>query len=486
MSKADARIAIELTPTRVHAVARAGGVITGWRDVPIEGDAGATLRAIAKELGTAGARAIVALARTDTVLKTIALPEGGLADHERPAFVRLQMDRQLPFPAGHAAIDFVDAPHVPPALLAAAVRDETLRRAIEAARDAGFNAPVVGLVDEGLARTLGAHAPDDDACIGVFASEERCEIVVARSGRLLMSRACELPEEQGAWREAVVTEARRTLMSYRVRPDSSALTSGALMCPPDREEELRRALEPALDMGALTALNDDAPEAPPTVCARLAGMLALGDDHLDFAHPTTAPDRMARPRQLAMLVVLVLITALGAWMTMGLREKRALEAELETARAERADATKKALRVLRTDARLDHANAWLDASPDWLAHASLVADRLPAQGEMLLDRFDLGADLELDYDTDARAYDDDGWLSSMTLGVSLVGRASTPDVARTLRASLIDLDAYTLTPIGEDAGATGEGRYPVPVGLTLATALRDPAPNDASAEGDDG
>ena len=485
MKSPQARSAFELA--REHALGGARtpeGVVCVRRDKT--DDLAADLRAIAKELGVTSGRCVMALSRSEAILKTIALPEGGLPEHELPAYVRLMLERQLPFPIERAGVDFVQAPHAPPALLAAAVRLPALDDATELATGAGFRGCDAVLVDEGLARLLAPVGERGDAVIGVFASGGVCEVVIARDGRLLLSRACELSDEDVDAIDTVVTESRRTLMSYRVRPDAVEVRTGALLCDEEMSIALTAELEPALGLGALERVETGA-DTGPASCARLAGVLALGDERIDFASPTTPPDRNAKVRQLAMLAVLLVIVVVGGMITFGLREKRALDAQLETLRAEVGDANRTALELIRTSGRLVHVRGWLDARADWSAHLDLLCARTPSNESMLFDRLSMGADSEIDYSgRGSRAYSDDRWTLQTGVAIGLTARASDTQTLRDFRAALIALDAYTVTPVGEDAGAGGGGRYPVVGGVTLRSNQASPSAPDLQAEAGDG
>ncbi|GAB4548227.1 MAG: hypothetical protein Tsb0013_08630 [Phycisphaerales bacterium] len=451
-----------------------------------EVDAAKAVSSVARELGAAGGRCSIALSRTDAVLKTIPLPEG-LPDHERPAYVRLQMERQLPFPVEQAAIDYVEAPNESSGLLAAAVRRDALTRAQGLAKDAGFKGCDVVLIDEGLARLLAPVGDRGEGVLGVFVCEGRCEIIIARDGRLLMSRACELSEEFDEATSTVVTEARRTLMSYRVRPDAVPVRTGALLCDAETEIAMRAELEPMLELGSLERIETGAPENACPACARLAGVLALGDERIDFSSPTTAPDRNARVRQLAMLAVLAVIVVVGGAITMGLRSKRAMQSELDGLQAEVTDANRTALGLIRASGRLEHARSWAGSGADWGAHLALIAPRLPGGERVLLDRLSMSADAEVDYDNRrGRAYSDERWQTGTQVVMGLGARATDADVLRGLRESLIALDAYTLTPVGEDTVDGGEGRYPVVGGVTLTSRERAPSDSDDTEGGTDG
>lgn len=459
--------AIEITPDTLRVLADGS-----WDERPMaEGALREALR------GVSASRVIVGVSRLDTVLKTIPRPESTLPEHERPLYVRLQMERQLPFPSEQAVVDFVEAPHDPPSFLAAAIRASLLERATTWCKDAGAKDPVVGLIDEGIARVLVGEG--DDATIGVVARPERCEIVIARHGRLLMSRSCELSEHADDWMEQVATESRRTLMSYRVRSDSVRVSTGALACDAEHDAALRPIVGRAVELNELASMGFGAPEGCPVACARLSGLLLGGEDRLDFAAPTSPPDRHARTRQLVMLGAFLLLALIGTWITLGLRTQRALSADLDDAQIAQGEARAKAVKALRIAGRLHHARAWLDAGVDWNAHADLVTNEFPGADAMLLDRLTFASDPAWEYNNrGSRVYSADRWLSGTRVTIGVGARASDEQTVRSLREALIALDAYTLTPVGDDTPPNGEGAYPVGTAFTLSSSERSPGVGD--------
>ena len=256
-----------------------------------------------------------------------------------------------------------------------------------------------------------------------------------------MSRACDLEDGDT---QGVVTEARRTLMSYRVRPDAVEVGAGAILADDHTLGHLRTELEPALGLGAMQLVETGVAGEASTASARLVGVLALGDERLDFASPTMPPDRNARVRQFAMLAVLAVIVVVGGMITLGLREKRTLDNELATLEEEVGAANRTALGLIRASGRLEHARAWSEAGADWSAHLDLLASRVPSNEVMLLDRLAMGADSEVDYTSrGSRAYSDERWTLATGIAIGLSGRATDAPALRAFREALIALAAYT-------------------------------------------
>ncbi len=456
-------------------------------------------RALSEQGVTVKPPVAIAIPRTEAVLKPIELPaDAALEAGDRPSFVRLQLGRHLPFPSTDAAIDFVQSPSDPPALLGAAMRDSRAKHLMAAAKVAGLGEPTLVLVDEGHARVLesavdglgGGGAGVGQAVLGIALADTRCEIVLAREGRLLMSRTAEVATaEQGLTFdsiEAAITEARRTLMSYRVRSDAVAVAGVCVLGNGELADALARDASASLSLPRLESGGEAATLHP--AYARLAGVFDLGEDTIDFAHPTRPPDRTARTRQLAMLAVLILVAFGGGLFTLGLRDKSALEAEVTPMRGRLGELTTTARKAVRTSAQVDHARAWLATNPDWLAHLEAASTHLPAADRAILDRVEMQARMAMDYDSRSRQYDPEAWRSAVRSTLSLVGRAASGDVAVMLREALVADERYLTRPMGDDGAATTDDRYPAAFGLELVSDAAAPpvAPGADEATGEQG
>lgn len=467
---------------------RGSTVIAGGAVHTPSGEYGERTRAVleaAKSAGGGLGSVVIAMHRSDVVLKTVPLPGSGLAEADRPGYVRLQIARQLPFDVSGATIDFAEAKHEPAALLAGAVRTSVVDAAREAVRQAGGQLERIVLADDCVAALLRDEPESASAtlCVGVW--DHGCSLQVVYGGSLLLSRACEWPGEAGDAIASVVTEARRTLLSYRVRPDARPVEGVRLIAEDSAVESLREPLCKALEITDVSGLDPiqaaGLSGAADADAKRLAGFVIDRADGINFASPKRAPDRAARTRQLVMLAVLLVLLVGGAWFTMGLREVAALRSELTILEEQRGDVTQRAGRAVRSAGRLDHARSWLAGDADWGGHLRSALVHAPGPELFLLDRLDLNAKPGVDYDGGrSRRYDPGKWRSPFSLTFTIAGRAANEQVATELRAALIDEEQYVLAPIGEDGARTTDDRYPSAFGVTLSSRTPVP-PADATA-----
>ena len=181
---------------------------------------------VGRRLADAGfpkARTTIAIAREQVALKRITLPT--IDPNELPEMTRLALRRDLPFDAETAVIDFVcvDRTESATTVLAVAVPDSVLAFARQMARAAGLPVERISLRSMGSAALLGSLTGDADGALAVDITAEGVDFNVVVNGAIRFSRAGELPtlDDPSALADAVVTETRRTWMSYRIVEDSN-------------------------------------------------------------------------------------------------------------------------------------------------------------------------------------------------------------------------------------------------------------------------
>ena len=115
---------------------------------------GAFLRALIDKLHLRGASALMCLGRSQAVLKSLQLPAAS-SDDELASMVQFQVNKELPFSADEAVVDFTHAEHFDvaeaetggegPAVLAAAVRLAAIDAARAICETAGLKLQRLGL-----------------------------------------------------------------------------------------------------------------------------------------------------------------------------------------------------------------------------------------------------------------------------------------------------------------------------------------------------
>ncbi|MCH6551769.1 MAG: pilus assembly protein PilM, partial [Planctomycetes bacterium] len=181
---------------------------------------GQTLR----EAGLARTHATVAISREHVVLKRLTLPS--IDDHELPDMTRLALQRELPFDPGSAVIDFACISRTATAttVIAAAAPDTVLATVRDAAAAAGITVERMSLRTLGTAALVATNVTEGTPAgvLAVDISGDHVEFSVIVDGTIRFSRAGEIPpgDDPQAIAAAVVTEARRTWMSYRIVEDA--------------------------------------------------------------------------------------------------------------------------------------------------------------------------------------------------------------------------------------------------------------------------
>ncbi len=169
-------------------------------------------------------KATIAISRERVGLKRITLPT--VADDELPQMTRLALGRDLPFDADTAVIDFVtlERDDTSTTVLAVAIPETVLAFEKEIAAAAGLGIERISLRSMGSAALLGSlNAPPGDGALAVDITGEGVEFTVVLDGMIRFARAADLPPlgDDTGTANAVVTETRRTWMSYRIVEDSN-------------------------------------------------------------------------------------------------------------------------------------------------------------------------------------------------------------------------------------------------------------------------
>ena len=319
-------IAIEIGRRRLRVVAASweqdfvavrGSLVC---DVPgsVDIDDAAALGAwIRRELDHAkfpAGRATVALAREHVGLKRLTLPT--LDDNELPDMTRLALQREMPFDAEQAVIDYVplSRSESTTTVLAVAAPESQLAKTREVAKAAGIGVDRIALRVMGSAALLRSGEGNGRCTLAVDITGNSVEFCVLDGGAIRFSRAAELPRPESGGEldptiiaETVITETRRTWMSYRIVEDSGDVERVVLMGDARVTAEIDHPIAEIL--GADTTVLDrhprvDAGRVPIDRVWPLTGLLleaALGHETIDFSRPRRPVDRQARTRRRVMI-----------------------------------------------------------------------------------------------------------------------------------------------------------------------------------------
>lgn len=442
------------------------------------------------EAGISRARATYAIAREDVVLKRFSLPTTDV--YELPGMVRLSMRKDLPFDPETAIIDYIVVHESDnrSTVLAVAVPESVISTVGAIAKAAGLKLDRIALRSMGtvsLLASLQKDAGESGGWLGVDITGDGVELVVIDDGSPTFSRAAEVAhaDVHQEFANAVVTEARRSWMSYRIVEDQQAISRGIVMGVP----EVTRLAAPAI--GEALSINTSVLSEHPLVTDDghalattwpLAGLLLepiTGRAMLDFQSPRRAPDRYARRRQMGLAAAGLALILIVAGIMFSMVSIQNLERELEQVREQYNELRPIGHRADREWVRLFHLQKWNETSVDWLEHLEFLHNRLADARNVVLDNWS-GSLRFRSVEYDGRASDpQDRWTAPHEILVTINGEAQSRREADAFREALVDDEFYTATPTGADTA--GGDRLPFPFRLTLST--RDLSPRQ-SPDGD--
>lgn len=487
-------IAIELGRRRLRAVLASrgrGGRLKIRRvlldDVPAEVDrddpaaVGAWLGKQLKQARFPSGKATFAIGRDHVVLKRFTLPT--LDRDELPDMARLTLQRELPFDTDDAVIDFVPIDHsdTHTTVLAAAVPNAVIDFTRTMAKAAGVGIERISLRALGclaLLRAMNGQQQQDVAAADfiIDITGEGVEFCLVARNAVQFSRAAEVPhpQDQLAIAEAVVTEARRTWMSYRVTEDALDVQSVVLL---GDERVSDYAAKPLGEMLKLPAqllrehpLVDATDQNASHVWPLLGLLLEAGGSatSIDFANPRRAPDLHARARMRRLLVATLLLVVGGLAFTAARRDLQALERKVNALRTEQQQLAPNNNRYQRDLAKLMHLERWMNVRANWLDHAAYLASIAPSPDRAVFDTWTGQLTFNgVVYDRQANR-----WAADYNMVISIDGEARDRETADAFRDALTKDPFYTASTAGADR--TGGRRLPFGFTYRLRTAVGSP------------
>jgi Tfp pilus assembly PilM family ATPase len=533
-------IAIDLGRRRLRALLaeREGGILRVkqvlMKDVPEQLDIddveqyGEWVSRSLAEAGFPKGKATIALAREHVGLKRIHLPTTD--DAELPEMTRLAMQRELPFDAETAVIDFVPLKReqTSTTVLAVAVQQKVLDHAKAIARHAKLGVERISLRSMGSALILRYLGDDGSAeevyplergdadrdlppsrsaesILAVDITSDSIEFCVVENGCVRFSRAAEFGSGMHSELivESVLTETRRTWMSYRIAEGTTEIRHAILMGDRQVCEEVAGPLTEMLRVKVEVLSGHPLVDSGGNEMARvwpLAGLL-LESGHetqtIDFANPRKAPDlAAARRKRLFMVAALLLIVLLGLW-TFATRDLAALERELAQLQSQQRTLLPEYARFNRDGMKLRHLQQWESVNVDWLEHLVMLGSMTNgttiaggAEGTpdgptraIVLDSWQ-GSQQFRGVRFDRRSSE---WSAPMQISINVSGEARDRATADAFREKLVRTDVYATSSTGPDAA--GGRRLPHGFAYRLRTDIGtfpEQEPDDVEDETHDG
>lgn len=473
---------------------------------------------VGERLRTAGfsrAPATVALGREHVGLKRITLPT--TEESELAEMTRLAMLRELPFDAESAVIDYVPVERggASTTVLAVAVPRPVIENARRVARAAGLKVERIALrtmgaaalikseVSGGRCQVSGEDRSQDstmalDTChltpdtsssgIAIDITGEGVEFAVVTGGTIQFSRAAEVPhpQDQLAIAEAVVTEARRTWMSYRIGDDSPGVERAVIMgerrvshyaAGPLAEmlkvqvevlEAHPRVRTAARGRGEVRAGAVDMDQLWPLAGLLLEPVLNGRADLVNFARPRKPPDPAAQARTRRLLAAGLALVALLGGFTFARRDLAEKQREAERLTTQSKEGVTGYARYWRDHYRLDHLQQWDSVGVDWLKHASYLSEIAPPPEQVVFDSWTGTLSFPgVTYDAKTGK-----WAATQEMVIVIDGEALDRKTADGFRDTLMQNPVYTTSTTGADA----IGGRRMPFGFTYRLRSLVPAP----------
>lgn len=443
-------------------------------------------------------KAIIAVARTQVGLKRLTLPTTEAS--ELPEMTRLALQRELPFDAEDAVIDFLpmSVEESSTTVLAVAIPGAMIEHTRKLAKAAGLGVERITLRSLGTAAVIASSAEDSDRCaLSVDITTDGLEYNVVSGDAVVFSRAADLPEvDESHLAAAVITETRRTWMSYRIAHASTDVGGvfilGGNGIGDDAQQPIADMLNvparhlsshPMIDQNG-HAMHDLWP---------LAGLLlrpSLGLETIDFLHPRKAPDINARRRQLMLACVGALaILSFGLW-SVGNRNLKDLRHEVASLKEKRDSMRDAYNETSRLRYQLEHVRRWEDVGVGWLDHLAFLTEFSPDPEKVLFDSWDGRLDFGGVRFSRPRNGEPGAWSIDKSIRITLEGEAADRPTADAFRTALVNDPVYIQRSNG--AESVGGKRLPIPFSYTLhtradkpMTAQKDEQETDQPAPGRD-
>lgn len=465
-------IAIDLGRRRLRALLarRDGGILRVrkviLKDIPDEistDDAeaygvwvGRTLR----EAGFPRGKATIALAREHVGVKRIHLPTTD--EHELPEMTRLAMQRELPFDAETAVIDFVILAQEESrtTVLAVAAPRRILDHTTAIAKAAKLRIERISLRAMGSALIL-RHLGNEDhtAILAADITTDSIEFCAVENGAVRFSRAAELSTESllEDLAETAITETRRTWMSYRIAEGSTDIQHAVVMGDPRVCDDVVQPLSDMLNVDAEILSNHPLVASGGNDITRVWPLVGLllesghGEQTINFANPRKAPDHAAERRKKLIFAAGATLVLLFALWTFANRELQRLESQLETMQANRQDLAPEFLRFNRDVAKVRHLEHWESGQVNWLAHLKHLTTIVPRDDvhppPLVLDDW-RGQQRFGGVEFDRRSRE---WSAPMQITITVGGEARDRPTADAFREALVSAEIYSTSSTGPDS-----------------------------------
>ncbi|TWU41900.1 type IV pilus biogenesis protein PilM [Novipirellula artificiosorum] len=419
--------------------------------LPLEStDVFKTLRTFVSEQGLEKNEALVAIGRGKAELRELQLPP--VPDEELPDIVRFQAIRNFASAGDSASIDYLITSRSEQGVkaIAAAVAPDKLAEIKEVCSDAELQVKRIALRPLAAAALFLSRAKrnvGEGDTVLVDLLNDDAEIIVVRDGNVIFVRTVRIAASETARPRALVGELRRSLMACGASGTPKQVVLWGRESVHKREvDQLAEATGAPVEMVNPFDLVDvdrkTADRLPEHVgrLAPLVGLLACDEvcpeRLIDFLNPRQRlEEKPSRWRTAAIIGIPVAAALLMGYL--GYRQLRSLDSEIEQLSQANAGMKEQVDAAIRSVARTEKVDEFLDADANWLDELQKIAAKLPPSHEVMLKSVVASSDLRTGVST-----------------VTLTGSASDQSVIEKLEEAIRDDDHSV---VGEGASEQ-EGR----------------------------
>ncbi len=423
----------------------------------------ASIASIIERLGLPRCPVVLAVPRSETILKRFDVPPELASTGEWLGMATLQIERHATPRTGdsvHDALLVRDGTH------AHAIAGSTASERIEAVREACSRSRLRLVGAEMVAAGAAVFGGNGHAVV-VAPGDRTTEIVLAIDGVPVFARSIDSeigigdPELSALDRVSARTavEVKRTLMGARAAGIDTEPSRIVVLGSDQLTEGISSACELELGLSPSEAsVAIDWPSGVSSVerraSAPLAGIIARqarGLDAIDFVSPHRPPDVGAKRRQLALLALLALVALVGGSILAGSIHLSRLQARLDRAEASATESVAQLGQYYARDARLTHAEQWVRAGESWVPPIRSVAQAVQSVPGTALEELRGDARIGITYAPGTNAYPG-VWTRETQTTLRVSGEAQDATGTRALRRSFLDEGEFHVLTQGPDAG----------------------------------
>ncbi|MCB1125446.1 MAG: pilus assembly protein PilM [Verrucomicrobiae bacterium] len=441
-----------------------------------------------RKLGIHTRRVVMGLPRARVMLRTLELPSAG-SPGELAAMVRFQVNRDLPFPASEAVVDFTlqpspggDAPGSTPAdavgagttrVLAAVVKANLLEEFLETTRAAGLHPDAIGLRSHANARCVElCRLQPEERCLAIVSLQSN-EIIfdVLYDGTLAFSRVgpVQRPPESGGegagsrlehYVQDVLMEVVRGLHNYEGVEGHGSICRLLVAGSTGAEQTVAAALTRRFELAAevldpvslvgLKRVDGNGATGAQAAFGLALGALDPGGLPFDFLHPRKPPEprNTRRLKGLATAAALTFVLlGVVSWRTLLMRgrmgERSALQEQIQAA-------NRNAVAYRQVRAQAKTVRSWEQANERWLDHVALLSALLPPSPDLYVSSIAAGS------------------RSSLNLSVKIRSGEILNRVGATLREAGYEVRPSAITPVSDRYGY----RFQAGIELEIPAAMK--------------